>query len=230
MRWPISNRTREERSRREFRSKTERIRLFNRIDVVLISGLLMMAAVLLGIWASIVLLGDQRGLFDAPPMQPLADERLLFNVYDNLEANPLLDVIVHAPDNHVYIAQAGGIVHRYDPRTHLWSSETPFTAGAPIDPDLVMLRSGCGADLYSDNQAACPDANSIWAISADGSLARRRDGDWEIVVNNTAFIGADGSPVQNEEMTAAAVSPDNQWLVVGTANNGLGLYHIERRE
>lgn len=230
MRWPISNRTREERSRREFRNNTQGIRLIDRIDTVLIFGLFTVGAVLVGFWASIILISDQRGLFDAPPMQPMVDERLLINVYDDLSTNPLLDVIVHAPDNHVYIAQAGGIVHRYDPRTHLWSSETPFAADEPIDPDLVMLRSGCGADLYSDNQDACPDPNSIWAISADGSLARRRAGDWEIIVNNTSFIGADGSPVQNDEMTAAAVSSDNQWLLVGTTNNGIGVYHIDRRE
>lgn len=230
MRWPISKRTRDERSRREFRNNVQGVRLFDRIDIVLIVGLLTVATILVGFWTSIIIISDRRGLFDAPPMQPLADERLLVNVYDDLPTNPLLDVIVHAPDNHVYIAQAGGIVHRYDPRTHLWSSERVFASDAPIDPNLVMLRSGCGADLYSNTSDSCPDSNSIWAISADGSLARRHAGDWEIIINNTAFIGANGSPVQNDDMTVAAVSSDNEWLLVGTSNNGIGVYNIERRE
>ncbi len=231
MKWEIKQRTPDERSRREFQHATLRLRFWKRIDVVLISGLLATLLFLIGGWFFFVTVGERMGWFDAPVMQDLADDRILTNVRTNLNAEKtiLLDAIVHGPDEDVYISEQNGIIHHYDPRTHLWSTERPFPPDAPIDENFTMLRSGCGADLGSNNSTPCPDVQSIWAVGSDGSLARRAGSRWEIVLDNTTFIGADNQPVEQEALTTAAVSDDRQWLLLGTRNNGLGLYNLQAR-
>lgn len=229
MKWNIEQRTLDERSQREFRHATLRTPLRHRIDIVLITGLLVVGVILVGGWAAFVTIGDRLGWFDAPVMQVLADERILTNVRDDLPTKMLLDAVIHVPDENVYISQTGGTIHSYNPRTRLWSTERPFDTEDPVDDDFVMLRSGCGADLYSNNATECPDEQSLWAVGADGSLARRVRGQWEIVLDNTAFIGANGAPVMQDELTTAAVSEDNEWLLLGTRDNGIGLYALEDR-
>ncbi|MBX2998828.1 MAG: hypothetical protein KF893_09990 [Caldilineaceae bacterium] len=224
MDWQTIRRLPRDRARRAFHARAWSIPLRHRTDVVLILGIGLGLAILAALWFVAVQAAQVYDLLDPPLVQPLADERILTNVRDDLTRRPLLDAVYHSADGRVYMAQAGGMIHRYDPATRLWSEETPFPADAPIHRDFVVLRSGCGESPLADNAVACPDGDALWAVSQAGGLARRSDGDWRIVVGDTLFRGASGAPVDEIQLTTAAVSPDKRWLVLGTQDDGIGIY------
>jgi hypothetical protein len=180
------------------------------------------------LYTILVASGDRAGVFDPPPVRPIADQRLLTNVRDELADRSLLDAVFHAPEGRVYVTQQGGTIHRYDPATGLWSSENPFTAQDFSQPDFEFLRSGCGADPASDRITGCPDPKSLWALSISGGLARRTAEGWGVVVGDTAFVGVSGIPVEDVALTTAAISKDNRWLVLGTQHDGIGIYDNQR--
>ncbi|MCB0128918.1 MAG: hypothetical protein KDE58_41920, partial [Caldilineaceae bacterium] len=163
--WHHPDRAPEAQVRGHLYKRAWQLRLRERTDIVLIVGIT--AALLTGLLLLFVTLfvGDRMGLFDAPLVQPVRDNRILVNVRDQLDRNPLLAAVTHLPDQQLYIAQAGGIIHQYNPRTRLWSEEAPFAAGAPINRDFVMLRSGCGADPLSSRATSCPDADVLWGVT-----------------------------------------------------------------
>ncbi|MCB0109819.1 MAG: hypothetical protein KDE53_28045, partial [Caldilineaceae bacterium] len=53
---------------------------------------------------------------------------------------------------------------------------------------------------------------------------RKQNDQWEILLADTAFIGAQGSPVTTEQLTTAVLSPDKRWLLLGTRDAGIGIY------
>ncbi|MBC7810844.1 MAG: hypothetical protein H7175_06845, partial [Burkholderiales bacterium] len=187
--------------------------------LIVIGGL---ALITLG-WVSVVAVGNRVGWFDLPTLAPISDERILSNVRDDLENRALLDGVVHLPDDQLYLSQAGGTLYSYDPETQVWNDETPFAPDAAVSQDFAALRSGCGAERGAN--VPCADADSLWALGSDGSLARRTSNGWQIVVANTALTTLDGEPITQDQLTSAAVASDSQWLVVGTRENGIGIYN-----
>ena len=177
-------------------------------------------------------MGDRLEIFDPPPIRPIEDNRILTNIREEIDKKPLLDAVKHLDDGRLYIAQQGGTVHKYDPSTRLWKSEQPFLETDLLTPDLVMLRSGSGADPLSNHARECPDPESLWGVSANAALVRRIHGNWQRVIGDSSFIGSQNKPVQKGQLTAAAVSgySDGNWLVVGTKEEGLGIYHLESRQ
>lgn len=229
-RWETENRTLEKRARANAVNRVRELRARRRVDVILVIIVAVSLSCQAGSCFLLINWGDGLGWFDTPLIQPIKDERILVNVRDEITESPMLDAVMHQPDGRVYITQKGGTVHRYNPLTELWSTERPFsTTDVLLNLDLVRLRSGCGADPLSDWVNECSDPKSLWAISADDGLARRFRGEWELVISDTAFVGTDGTPVENSELTAVAVSPDGRWLVVGTKGDGVGIYNVERR-
>lgn len=219
-----------ERQQRRFRNITQALHWRKRFDGIWVLFVLLALATLIGSWWFGVQIAERLGMFDDPVLQQLDDERRQVgrNIYDTLPEQPLLDAIFHAPERLVYISQEGGTLHTYDPGTRLWGQErTGFTSSDPIDSDFVQLRSGCGADALSEFAAQCAEPDVLWGVGADGSLARRENNRWQIVISNSRFVGADGELVETDQLTTAAVSADSQWLLLGTRNNGVGLYNIQ---
>src|SRR5262249_26685496 len=119
----FEKRTPQERVQRTFKLKSfdSRTRFFfRRFDsallLIVVGGI---ALITLG-WVMFVAVGNRFGWFDAPALAPIADERILANVRDDLADRALLDAVVHLPDDQVYISQQGGTLHVYDPVTHVW--------------------------------------------------------------------------------------------------------------
>lgn len=227
-RWNAPRRTLNERSAREFQVTVWQLHLRQRIDIVLIGGVIAALLILVFIWFAAVQYGKIRGLFDPPVVRPLADERILRNVRDNATINPFLDATYHNTDGRIYISQEGGVIHRYDPQTRLWSTETPFKGNVGLNPDFIFLRSGCGNDPQAEISLICPDPDSLWGVTASGGLARRQEGNWEILIGDTSFIGASGRPVDHKQLTSAAISTDQRWLVLGTTDEGIGIYDTQQ--
>jgi len=176
--WYHAERAPEQQARSRLRNHAWQIPLRHRMDIVLLSGLVMALLIGIGSWFAFVIIGDRAGWFDARLVQPLRDDRILTNVRDRIETNALLDAVTHIPDGRVYISQQGGTIHHYDPHTRLWSQEVPFDGSQPINRNFTLLRSGCGADPLSPRAATCPEAETLWAMSQEGgwSVARMNPG------------------------------------------------------
>ncbi len=230
IRWDIAGRGPVERTEAEFRKAAADARFYERIDAVSLGGLVLAVAALGLLLTLIVGVLDRAGALDPPLVRPLADPRILTNLRDDLTSHPILDAILHAPEGSLYVAQHTGLIHRYDPSSGLWTTDRPFDTGQFVNPDLVQLRSGCGDDPRSDRAADCPDPDTIWGLTGNGGLARRVRGQWETVVRDTTFVGADGMPVEGSQLSAAATSADGKWLVVGTHGQGIGIYDLERHD
>lgn len=228
--WHHLERTQERRAEAEFKSL--KIPFKKRIDVVWLILVLVVFSVFILWWLVGVLLGHRFGMFDPPLVRPIKDPRILINVRDNINKNPLLDAVFHEPEGYVYLSQEGGIIHGYNPSTGLWFSEKTFLQDRLINPEIILLRSGCGTDplSYRRSWGECWDANSLWGLTGNGGLVLRSHGKWEIVKSDSMFIGLRGQPVMQDQLTAAAVSKNNQWLVVGTEKDGIGVYHLRTGE
>lgn len=152
----------------------------------------------------------------------IADERLIVNVRGGFPQRKMLDSVFHTDEERLYLSQMGGQFHIYNPRDGLWSVERPYDQTSPVDPEFTLLQSGCGGLV------PCPDGASLWALNGEGGLVRKHKGEWELMVSDTAFVGANGSPVLQEDLRSAAVSEDGIWLVLGTRSQGFGLYAMDR--
>lgn len=226
--WNHQNRTPFVRSLTRLRARSEATPLRQRIDLVLLVMLVSATLVLSGIWSFGVGLSNRYGVFDPPVVQPIADERLTSNVRDDLVGSALRDAVYHAPERRIYAAQEGGVIHTYDPATRLWTSERPFAGEHLITSELSQLRSGCGRDVEAARSDLCPDPKTIWAMSEHGGLLRRTDGAWHVVMGDVAWTGKRGTTVQQDALSAAAVSDDGRWLAIGTSTDGVGLYDNAR--
>ncbi|MCP4535743.1 MAG: hypothetical protein GY832_01185 [Chloroflexi bacterium] len=218
------NRSINKRSRDAFRQVIRELAFDKRRDTALVLGLLATLLLLLcGGGGVVIRIVRNFGGLTLPLVQPLADERILENVRDDLETHQLLTAAFDPTKDRLLISQEGGIIHSYDPVTHLWTTQRPFSATAPISADFVLLRSGCGDAVGSLMFDDCPDKRALWALGADGSLARYDD-EWRIIVNNSRFTHRDGRPVADDKLVAAAVSDSGRWLLLGTNDTDLGLY------
>ncbi len=171
------------------------------------------------------------GWLEPDLIEQLEDPRLLTNIRSaQNEVTPkLLDATFHLPDDKIYISQKGGKIHKYSPDTRLWSQSTPFNNKQLGSYDFTLLQSGCGTLAQSNKVNECPDPDTLWALTDSGALVRRDDGEWKIVVADTQFTGTDGKPVEHDALTQAAISDDENWLALGTRNQGIGFYHQNTR-
>ena len=201
-------------SRLQRRIRRRPLPLRMRVDPVLLGGLAGAAMVYGAATAAFVLLF---GSFYTPgwSARSLPDRRLLENVRRGLDTAPFLDALFHAPDRQLVVSQQGGVIHSYDPDTQLWSTARPFGPNDLARPDVRLLASS--------NEGA------LWGVTADGGLVRRVGGTWEVVVGDTRFLGRQGKPVQQAELSAIAASSDGKWLLAAAGAEGVGVQDLERR-
>lgn len=217
--------------REDCRLKGLRLKFHHRIDVVWLVVLLFIFIFFIASWLVGVLLGNRWGWFDRPLLQSLEDPRILSNIRDEIESKTILDAVYHPLEGNIYISRQGGDIYCYQPATNIWSNENPFNidAGDPNKPDIVLLRSGNGTDAFS-NRPVTGDPHSLWGLTANGGLVRRTGKKWQVLVHDTPWIGCRNKPVEHGDLISAAVSQDQQWLMVGTRQDGLGLYNLKERQ
>jgi hypothetical protein len=203
--------------------------LRRRIDAVLVTVCTAAFSLLLFSWFLIVQSADRAHFFESPVVGLLKDDRILFNVRDDLPESPFLDAVLHS-DSRIYISQAGGLIHRYDPATGLWDYEQPDLGDGLSNNNFVLLRSGCGDDPRAEEARTCPEPDVLWAVTEGGGLVRRDGRSWELVVGDTAFMGATGRLMTSQDLTTAAISDDGEWLVVGTQQDGFGVYNLHSHQ
>ena len=198
-----------------------------RLDGLFISGAILFITITLVAWTSYTVLGTQRGWFDPPLIAPLADDRILTNIRKEIDQHPLLAAVWHAASQQIVIAQSGNQVHWYQPDNGIWWTETPLAGSPLIHSDIYQLRSGCGGPDDSDFE--CPNPNVLWALTRQGALLSHTFGQWHALTTETQFLDASNQPVQQDDLTTAAISDDSRMLIVATRTAGAGVYDIQQR-
>jgi len=146
-----------QRAEAEFRSL--RIPFRHRIDAVLLGLALAVLVIFILGWLVGVIAGEKLGFFDKPLIRPVVDPRILTNVRDGIGEKPVKDAVYHVSEGAIYLSQTGGLLHRYDPATGIWATEMPFSNPSTkqmLNPEVVMLRSGCGSDPLSNRVTVNP--------------------------------------------------------------------------
>ena len=164
--WQDGGKRRDRRRQAQFRATTRQLKTRGRVDLILLSGLLLVG---LGLALALFLIFQVADLLDPGStnlIAPVTDERKLDNIRDDLEVNPLLAATGHRGDGRIYVSQADGDVFRFDPTTRLWRTEQPFA-----DIDGIQGRI---SDLYSGNgdgqtQLSAPP---LWARGDRGAFRR----------------------------------------------------------
>ena len=189
-----------------------------RVDPVLLGGLAAATVVYCAAMATLVLLVFGSGETARWSARSLPDPRLIENVRRGLDTAPFLDALFHAPDRQLVVSQQGGVFHSYDPATGLWSTARPFGPNDLARPDVRLLASSTDGS-----------AGALWGVTTGGGLVRRLNGRWQVVVGDTKFIGRQGKPVQQADLSAIAASSDGRWLLAAAGAGGVGLQDLERR-
>ena len=148
--WQTESRTASRRTKAHFRAKVSGLGFRQRFDAAVLLILIAALLTLSLFWLAWVVGARRFGFFRPREVTPIEDARLLTNVRGNTARYPFLAAELHAPEQTVYLSQADGTIHNYDPATELWRSERPFSSGDGIDPRFTALRSGCGSDPGSE--------------------------------------------------------------------------------
>lgn len=156
---------------------------------------------------------DARGFLDPPVVEEIEDPRILTDY--RAPSAPIVDMVPNG--FHAFAGRSDGIIHRYDMRTGLFSEEQLPGAPALAGP-LSFLSSACADGVD------CPAGDTMFAVTETGGLAARRGDGWRTVISDSAWIGADGKPVDLPQVTLWALSDDGRWLLASAGAQGLGLF------
>lgn len=152
------------------------------------------------------------GRLDPPLVTEVQDRRILTDYRDN--ASPMRDMVAVGDD--LLVGRKDGSVDRFDMAGRTFAAES-LPRSARFSGDLALLSADCPA-------AGCPEGASVYAVTAQGGLAERRDGTWQVRLGDGAFRAADGTPVEQADVAGWAVSDDGRFVLVNAASKGLGLF------
>lgn len=230
MNFKLRRETLADRNSRRNRSQEKRWRLPQRLDAFLLAvvtgGLLTAGA------GGFVLayIHKASGLFPTPHFEQVPDARFLDNIRsDEAKAHGGFVGASYLPrENAVYSLRSGGLLHRLDVSTRLWSNSTALAELPSVSAPFVDLSIACPA-TQATATGHCSDTEALFAYSKEGGLALRRDGRWQVILSDSRFVGLSGAPVSQGELALATVSDNGRWLLVATNTEGYGLFDLTTR-
>ena len=152
------------------------------------------------------------GWFDPPLLVEVADPRILTDYRDN--PAPMVDLVTAGDD--LLIGRKDGSVDVFNMTNRRFSAEN-LPRGGLLTGDLSLLASDCVTP-------ACADGGTSYALTAQGGLAQRSGKDWQVVLGDMAFIGTNGTPVEQTDVRGWAASDDGALVLVDAGVQGLGLF------
>jgi len=209
--------TRNEAARKEVADADAALRLptpRQRLDSGL--GLVIVSTALVGMVGAWLLASglDVSGHLDPPVIAEVEDPRILADYRDN--PSPIVDLVASGRD--LLIGRRDGTIDRFDTGGRLFASESlPRTTA--FSGDLALLSVDC-----SGEDCATGQAETVYALTAEGGLAARHDGEWQVVLGDMVFVGIDGTPVDQADLRGWAVSNDGALVLADAGGKGLGLF------
>jgi hypothetical protein len=157
---------------------------------------------------------DVSGRLDPPVIADVEDPRILTDYRDN--PSPMVDLVAIGDD--LLIGRQDGSIDVFDTKGRLFGTES-LPRNAALSSDLALLSVDCPQGTCADGQG-----ETAYALTAEGGLAARRDGDWQVVLGDMAFIGVDGTRVEQADLRGWAVSDDGSLVLADAGEKGLGLF------
>lgn len=179
-------------------------------------GLVLICTALTGTAGAFLLASwlDVSGNMDPPLVAAIEDARILADYRDT--ASPMVDLVAQGDD--LLIGRQDGSIDRFASRDRLFSSET-LPRGPALSGDLTLLTVDCDGGACQEGQSA-----TAFALTEKGGLARQDGRGWQVVLGDMAFVGADGVPVEQEDLRGWAVSDDGMLVLLDAGEQGLGLF------
>ncbi|MGQ0566459.1 MAG: peptidoglycan-binding protein [Gemmobacter sp.] len=200
------------------RHRVARPRPAHRLDPVLGAVVLGVGLALAGLGWSMAAVERARGFFDPAVVGPVPDPRILSDIRASDAA--FADGVMLGDD--AFLGRTDGTVLRYDTATEVFAEEA-LPDDARLTGRLSLLSQGCG-DRPGAGLPPCPVEGTLYAVTDRGGLAAREGGRWRVILGDGAWTGPDGTPVEQADVTAWAVSDDGRWMLAAAGDKGLGLF------
>lgn len=185
--------------------------------------MLLLLVVVLLTWAFTVRQMDHSGAFDGPgEFEPVGDSRKRFHADEDIATHGVLDAVPWG--ERLVVTLGNGQNLQYDPGMDLWDN-LPSLPESFRDRRAVQIRAGNG----HRDEPFDASRDRLFARTPTGGLAVLVDGDWRVVSHDTQFLGFNGRPAPWSDVTAAAVSGDRRFVLLGCRTQGIGLYDVSRR-
>ncbi|WP_238364632.1 peptidoglycan-binding domain-containing protein [Mesobacterium pallidum] len=166
---------------------------------------------------------DRNAVLDPAILRPLPDDRILSNLRDSRA--PFV-AATNLGDSDAVLLRADGRVAVLDPRTGLIADDALPPEGAGLSTPPVAMAASCPG--LPDEAAACSDPGALSVLSEAGGILRaeQRIGglSWRVLLDDSAWIGQAGTPVEQAEVTAWAATGDGGSTVVLAGAQGLGIH------
>ena len=170
MDFPTLRRDFKNRQLRANRAQERQLRLTERLDLMLLIVVSLAILVLVAGASVVAYLQRAHGFLEEPPFQPIVDERLAANLRapQSLARGPFVGAALPGGGPALYVLRAGGLMHRLDTRSGLWS-DSEVSGGAGMPTRVSGLSAACP---HQDTTLArgCPDSTAMFAYSRDGGL------------------------------------------------------------
>ncbi|MFM9960710.1 MAG: hypothetical protein ACKV2Q_05740 [Planctomycetaceae bacterium] len=188
-----------------------------------LSMLLVLVCGFLLLWLG-VRFAERQGAFDGSgEFERVTDARKLADVDAEIREHGILATAPRG--GHLAVSLQGARLREYDVTMDIWRDLPSLPETLVGDRDVVQLRAGNG------NRDEPFDAarDGLFAMTGSGALAVLRDQRWDVISRDTQFLGRTGKPVAWSDVTAAAVSKDQRFLLLGTQTADVGLYDVVQR-
>ena len=210
----------DKRAGQALRDAKVRERLDAPFAILLGAGLLVLMA--LGYAGSVAI--DRAGLFDPDIVRPLPDARILTNLRDS-DAPFIAGAALADGEGPVVLLRDDGQLAQFNEVTGLLSHSRIDVGDVGLNSPLVMMSAGCGRERVSEGAVPCPASDHIYAVSRDGGIIQSDTGaDWRIRLRDTPWIGRDGQPVQQADVTSWASSADGRYIAALAGAQGLAIF------
>jgi hypothetical protein len=214
---------RDKRAGHAIRDARMRERLDTPFAVLAVIGLLG----LMGIGYFAALSFDRSGAFDPALLRPLPDARIVSNLRDS-DAPFIGAASLGDGEGAVLLLRQDGQLARINESTGLVSHSSIDAEEIGLQSNIAALSAGCGRTKAGDLTEACPDPDRLYLLSQDGGLAESDNGrDWRIRLRDAAWIGIDGTPVEQEDITAWASGDAGRYIAILAGVQGLALFDQE---
>lgn len=156
---------------------------------------------------------EANGYLAPPVVVEIEDPRILSDYRDN----PAGIIGLVSVGNDLLIGRRDGTIDRFDMALRTFAAEALPRDGQLLG-DLSLIAADCGT-------GDCAEDGTAYAVTSAGGLARRASGGrWSVVLGDVAFVGTDGTAVEQADVRGWAVSGDGSWVLVDAGVHGLGLF------
>lgn len=167
---------------------------------------------------------DRAGAFDPDVVRPLPDDRVLTNLRDS-DARFIAGATLGDGEGRIAVLREDGALAYFNESTGAITNSVVDPIGIGLQSPLVALSAGCGRERVDPGAMPCPAPDRVFGLSQNGGIIESdAQGDWRVRLRDAPWIGRDGEPVNQDDVTAWASSADGRHIAVLAGVQGLAIF------